>query len=224
MNELLLVVEIVVAFSLILLAKKFFGKEGIFAWIAFASVFAEIQVTKSVDVLGISGTLGNVLFASNFLATDILTECYGFKESKKGVYIALFSVICYLIISQLTIAFVPNDIDIVDSSMKTLFALAPRVCISSTVMFFIANMIDVYFYESLRKKFDGKKMWFRNNVSTILCNCVENFFFVFGAFLFVYPFVDVVMIAISTSLIEIIISLCDTPFLYLAKKIKEVAI
>lgn len=223
MNELLFFVEIIVCFSLLLLAKKLFGKEGIFAWIVFASIFAEIQVTKSINVLGINGTLGNVLFASNFLATDILTECYGFKESKKGVYLALFSVICYLIISQLTIAFIPNDIDMVDGSMKTLFALAPRVCISSTIMFFIANMIDVYFYESLRKKFNGKKMWFRNNVSTILCNCIENFFFVFGAFLFVYPFIDVVMIAISTSLIEIIISLCDTPFLYLAKKIKEVA-
>lgn len=221
MNELLLFVEIIVVFSLLVLSKKFFGKYGVFGWIAFATVFANIQVTKSVDVLGISATLGNVLFASNFLATDILTECYGIKESKKGVFIGLFFAITYIILSQLTLFFVPNEIDMVNDSMKNIFALSSRVCISSITMFFISNIADVYLYNKLKEIFKGKKMWLRNNISTILCNCVENFLFVSGAFLFVYPFKEVMMIAISTSLIEIIVAVCDTPFLYIAKNLKE---
>ena len=64
MNELLLFIEIIIMFSLLLLAKKFFGKEGIFVWIGIASVIANIQVSKCIDIFGISGTLGNVLFAS----------------------------------------------------------------------------------------------------------------------------------------------------------------
>lgn len=221
MNELLLFIEVIIVFSLLLIAKKLFGKDGLYAWIAFATVFANIQVTKSVNVLGVSATLGNVLFSSNFLATDILNECYGIKESKKGVFIGLFSVICYIVMSQITLLFVPNEIDLVNSSMKQLFSLAPRVCISSVVMFFLANITDVYLYDRLKKKYNGKKMWLRNNVATILCNCLENFLFVFGAFLFVYPFIDVIMIALTTCLIEIIVAFCDTPFLYLAKKIKD---
>lgn len=72
----LMFIEIVLFFSLILLIKKTIGKSGLFAWIGMATVLAEIQVTKCITIFGISATLGNVLFASNFLVTDILREYY----------------------------------------------------------------------------------------------------------------------------------------------------
>lgn len=218
MNEVLLFLEIIIVFSIILLAKRLFGKSGLFLWIGIASVLANIQVVKSIDVFGVSASLGNVLFASNFLATDILSECYGKKEAKKGVHIGLFSVVAYLIISQLTLLYVPNEIDIAQNAMSTLFSLSLRVSIASITMFYIANIVDVHLYDKLNKKFKGKKLWLRNNVSTIACNCLENFGFVFLAFTGTYPLNEVLAIAITTCLIEIVIALCDTPFLYLAKK------
>ena len=218
MNEILLFVEIAVTFSLLLLFKKVFGKTGVFVWVAIASIIANIQVLKSVTLFGISATLGNVMFASIFLATDIMSECYGKKEAKKCVYIGVLSIITYLVISQLTLLFTPNDIDVVQSSMQTLFSIAPRACIASVTMFFIANIVDVKIYDLLKRKFKGKKLWVRNNISTIICNCVENFGFVFLAFYAVYPTTELLSIAISTSLIEVVIALCDTPFLYLARR------
>ena len=218
MNELLLFIEIIIMFSLLLLAKKLFGKEGIFVWIGISSVIANIQVSKCIDIFGISGTLGNVLFASVFLATDILNECYSEKDAKKGVYIGLFSVIIYLISMQLSLLFIASDIDVVHDSMVNLFGLAPRICIASVLMFFISNLLDVKIYSKLKNKFKGKKMWIRNNLSTIICNCLDNFGFVFLAFSFSYSFIDIIEIAISTCFLEIIIALCDTPFLYLSKK------
>lgn len=218
MNETLLLIETAIVFSMILLAKELFGKNGLFLWIGIASILANIQVVKSIDIFGISATLGNVLFASNFLATDILSECYGKEEAKKGVYIGLFSVIVYLAITQLSLLFTPNEIDVAQNAMQTLFSLAPRVCIASLTMFFVANYIDVHLYERLSKRFKGKKLWLRNNVSTITCNCLENFGFVLLAFLGTYPLSEVLWIAVSTCIIEIGIAICDTPFLYLATK------
>ena len=122
---------------------------------------------------------------------------------------------------QLSIVFIPNEIDEVNSAMKTLFGFAPRICISSLIMFFIANLVDVKLYNYLKKKCKNKKLWFRNNISTIICNCLENFGFVFLVFLFTYPFIDILEIAISTCIIEILIAVCDTPFLYIASKIKD---
>ena len=213
MNELLLFVEIVVVFSLLLLTKKFFGKNGLFIWIAIATVTAEIQVVKSINIFGLSGTLGNVMFASNFLATDILNELYSKEDAKKGVYVGLWAVIIFIIFTQFTLLFKPNSIDMANESMKVLFGLVPRVSISSITMFFIANMADVYIYSI----FKDKKLWLRNNISTILCNSIENFFFVFFAFVGLYFFKDIMIIALSTTLIEVVIAICDTPFLYMSK-------
>lgn len=220
MNEVLLFIEIIVVFTTILIAKRLFGKSGLFLWIGIASILANIQVVKSVDIFGISATLGNVLFASNFLATDILNECYSKKDARKGVYIGLFSVIVYLVITQLTLLFIPNNIDTAQNPMSTLFSLSLRVSIASITMFYIANIVDVHLYAYLDNKFKGKKLWLRNNVSTITCNCLENFGFVFLAFIGTYPLNEVLAIALSTCIIEIGIALCDTPFLYLAKKVR----
>lgn len=219
MNEILLIIEVVAMFSALLLFKKFFGVYGLLSWIALASVMANIQVVKSVEIFGISGTVGNVLFASVFLATDLLRECYGKDMAKQGVYVGIASVLLFLAVTQITLLYVPCDIDIAQNAMQTLFELSPRVCGASLIMFAVSNLLSVYIYDKLFTLCKGGKMWLRNNITTGFCNCLENFGFVFLAFAGVYPFEEVLAIALSTCIIELGIALCDTPFLYIGKKI-----
>ena len=216
MNLLLLFIEIIVYFGVLLLLNKFFKKEGVYVWIAIASIMANIQVCKSIDILGISATLGNVLFASNFLATDILNELYGKKSAKKGVVIGGVAIIISIIMTQITLLFIPNEFDFVQESMKTLFDFNLRVSLSSLFMYILANYADVLLYAKLK----NLKLWQKNNLCTILCNCLENFGFVFLAFGGLMSFKEILIIALSTSAIETIIAIFDTPFLYLARKFK----
>lgn len=220
-NALLLILVIPFLFSAVLAALKWFGREGLYAWIALASVLANIIVAKNIVILGLDATLGNVLFSSVFLATDILTEYDGAKAARRGVFIGLFSVFIYLAVIQISLLFLPSRIDTVHDSMKALFALAPRICLASVLMFFLANIMDVVLYQALRERFGGKKMWLRNNLCTIVCNCLENFGFVTLAFAGVYPVRELMMIAVSTSILETFIAVCDTPFLYLAGRINR---
>ena len=85
-------------------------------------------------------------------------------------------------------------------------------------MFLICNMADINIYNKLKNKYPNK-MWLRNNVSTILCNCIENYFFNTLAFIGIFPVSVIISIATTTTIIEIVIALCDTPFLYLSKKL-----
>ena len=219
MNEILFFTSILIVFGLLVATSRFFGRSGLIAWCAFISILAEISVTKGVTLFGINTTLGNVTFASNFLATDILTELYGEKSAKKAVYVGIWGVVVYLIVSQLMLLYRPSSIDLADGAMQTLFGFAPRICISSVVMLFAANFLDVRLYAVLKRKTGGRLMWLRNNLCTILCNCGENFLFTAGAFWGVYEPKDILTIACSASVIEIIAALCDTPFLYLARRL-----
>lgn len=119
------------------------------------------------------------------------------------------------------ILFKPNNLDFSQKSMETIFGLIPRISIASIVMLTISNFADIKLYSWLKEKTNNKYMWFRNNVSTILCNGLENFIFIFLCFVGVYSMNDMFVIAMSTTIIETIIALCDTPFLYLSKKIKD---
>ena len=217
MNTFIFFIEIIIVYGSLVLVDKFIGKPGVFAWIAFASVLANIITSGQVTTLGLDVAMGTVLFSSVYLATDILTEKYGFEESKKGVYIGLIFVVLFMLLSQIWIRYCPSEFDYIIPSLRQIFTLSLRVSISSVVMFFLSNLCDVYIFNTFRKRHGDKKLWLRNNVSTILCNCLENFFFIMGAFLGVYTFKDCLSIALGTSLIEIVAGLCDTPFLYWSK-------
>lgn len=217
-NISLLLVEIVCTFGAVVLANRFFGKYGLLAWIPVASILANIMTAKTVNIFGLSSTMGTVLFASTFLATDILTENYDVRLAKKGVFMGMFGTLFYIVSSQIAIRYIPSAFDYAHDSMVTIFSLSLRISVSSVIMYFVANMVDVYLYNKLRVKMNGKHMWLRNNVSTILCNCLENFFFMFMAFIGTFDLKTVVIMALSTSVIEIIAGICDTPFLYMATK------
>ncbi|MBE5844729.1 MAG: VUT family protein [Butyrivibrio sp.] len=218
MNLFLGIFELVVVFSGVIIMDKLFGKWGLYTWMALAVVFANIQVTKQVDIASVSTALGNVMFASTYLATDILNEKYSDKASKNAVKIAAGALVAYIVFAQFTLAFVPNSYDAVNPGMQNIFAMSVRITAASGVMFVLSNWLDVILYQKIKEKTGGKHMWFRNNISTIVCNCAENFAFSVLAFIGTYPLLYCLEIAVAGSLIEMLIAFCDTPFLYLAKR------
>lgn len=221
MNELIIIGEIIVVFSILLLCKKLFGKSGIIAWVAIATVLANIITAKNVNIMGLSTAIGTVMFASTFLATDILTEFYSVDDAKKAVRIGLFSNIILIVSTQIALLYKPSDFDYANGAMQTLFSLNLRISIASALMYYIANMADIFVFSKIKAKTAGKKLWLRNNVATILCNCLENFGFIGLAFAGIYDLATIMTIAISTSIIEALVAVCDTPFLYAAKKLKN---
>lgn len=219
MNIVLGIISIIATFSIVVCMEKMFKKEGLYVWISIATITANILVCKSIDILGLTASLGNVMFASIFLATDILSEKYDVKDSRKAVMLAIVSQIIFILATTLAVSYIPSETDLSNESMKTLFSINARVSISSIVMFGASNMLDIYLFEKIKKKFP-KQLWLRNNVSTIISNCLENYFFVFFAFVGIYDYSTILSIATTTSILEIIIAICDTPFMYIAKKLK----
>lgn len=89
-NEIFGVATFLVTFILMVIMFRCFGKQGLIAWVAIGTIIANIQVIKTVHIFGISATLGNVMFASIYLATDILNDIYGRKVAKRGMVRILF--------------------------------------------------------------------------------------------------------------------------------------
>ena len=78
-NEIILLLSVVVLFGGLVATFRFFGKDGIYCWNVICTIAANIEVLILVDAFGMEMTLGNVIFASTFLATDICSELYGKK-------------------------------------------------------------------------------------------------------------------------------------------------
>lgn len=157
------------------------------------------------------------MFASNFLATDILSEKYLKDYAYKAVIIGLVMNLLFTFFMQIALLYIPSSTDISNESMKTLFNLNLRVSLSSSLLYFLSNYLDIYLFNKLKEKYPNK-LWLRNNVSTIISNCLENYLFVTLSFIGIYDINTIISIATTTSIIEIFLAILDTPFLYLSKK------
>lgn len=226
MNELLLIITLLIEFTLVVLAYKFFGKKGLFAWIALATVLANVEVLLLVKAFGIEMTLGNVLFASTFLATDILSEKYDKKTAQQGVFFGIAASVVFLVISASWLLYRPSANDMNFEFFHDIFAKTPRIIIASVVVYAIAEFLDVFLYHKVwkatSKAGDRKRgLWIRNNVATIVSQIVNAVLYNLLAFGGVYPANTMVSIIVANILIYVATSFADTPFLYLARSLEK---
>lgn len=99
-NEVLLVLSIFIIYGSVIAFFKLFGKQGLYCFTVLATIAANIEVLIVIVAFGMEMTLGNVLFASTFLVTDIISELYGKKESRKAVHIGIATSVTFIILSQ----------------------------------------------------------------------------------------------------------------------------
>lgn len=208
-------------FVFVTLAYKFFDKTGVYAWITLATIIANIEVMKCVDIFGMPLTLGNITYGSIFLATDILSEKYGLKSARKGVFIGFFSLLVLTLITQIDILFIPNQDDFVQEAMKTLFTLTPRICFGSMIAYLVSNSLDITLYEMIKELSPNNRfIWLRNNVATMTSQFVDTLIFTLISFWGIFSAQIVWQLCVTTYLVKIIIAILDTPFLYIANFIK----
>ena len=220
-NSVLFLVSIVFYLFAVIAAYKWFGRTGLYVFTAISAILANIQVCKNIDIFGLSTTAGNVLYAASFLVTDILSEKYGKKAAKKAVYVGIFTTVIFLVGMQGLLSFTPNGSDIMDPAMQQLFGLVPRVAIASIVGYMCSQTIDVTLYHFIWKKTgDNEKwLWARNCGSTLTSQAVDTLVFTFIAFWGIYENGIFVSILLTTYLFKAFVAFCDTPFVYLARKI-----
>ncbi|MGN0135744.1 queuosine precursor transporter [Anaerotignum sp.] len=223
-NELLLILTLLLTFSAVLVFYKLFGKTGLHVWTAIATITANIEVLILVEAFGMEQTLGNVLFASNFLVTDILSELHGKEDANKAVNIGIAASIAFIFLSQSWFLYTPAANDWASESIYAIFSNTPRLMLASLLVYAICQKFDVWAYHKwwafTQKKFGDKErfLWLRNNGSTLVSQLLNTVLYTFGAFLGTYELETLLSICISSYLIFIVTSLADTPFVYLAKK------
>jgi uncharacterized integral membrane protein (TIGR00697 family) len=219
------VLSIIVIYGSVILLYKYFGKLGLFCWTAIATILANIEVLRVVDAFGIEQTLGNVLFASTFLVTDILSEKEGAKTANKAVVMGIATSVIFIIISQSWLLYSPASSDWAGDSFQTIFSNTPRLILASLVVYAICQKLDVWLYHrwwKMTERICGDKkrfLWVRNNFSTLISQAFNTVLYNVAAFWGVYDGKTLASICLGGYIVFIVTSLVDTPAIYLARRI-----
>jgi hypothetical protein len=216
-NELYWGILLLVNFAVILLMFRFFGREGLAVWMGVSVIAANIQVIKTVEILGVTATLGNIVYASSFLITDILSENYGKEAARRVVYYGLAVIAGFTLLMNLALLFEPAAGDFAHDSLHVIFGFLPRIAAASLTAYLVSQLHDVWAYAFWKKRFDRVgQIWIRNNLSTMVSQLVDSVVFTTIAFAGVFGFGVFLEIVLTTYLLKVIVAAADTPFVYVA--------
>lgn len=223
-NEIVLVASLIVIYSMVLGVFAIFKVNGLYLWTIIATITANIEVMILVHAFGMDMTLGNVLFGSTFLVTDILSELYGKGEARRAVWLGIATSAIFIIISQSWFLYTPSQNDQMYSHFQAMFTNTPRLMIVSIAVYVISQLFDVWLYHkwwafTTKKTGDPDKyLWLRNNGSTLVSQILNTFLYNFGAFWGAYDIKTLLSLCLATYVIFIVTSLADTPFLYIVRR------
>lgn len=226
-NELLIAISFILIYGGVVLFYRLFGKGGLLAFNILATLVANIEVLLLVRAFGVEMTLGNVLFASTFLITDILSENHGRKDANRAVVISTLCSVFFVAISQLWLLYTPSENDWASGAFHTIFSNTPRVVCASLGVYLVAQLTDVWLYHKwwdwCKKRFgdSSKGLWIRNNGSTMISQLLNTLLYTFLAFYGTYSFQTLISIFASSYVIYIVTSLLDTPFVYWSRNINR---
>lgn len=151
-----------------------------------AFLASNIAAAKLVYFMGITFSGGMVTFPLLYVINDIVTEVYGFRESRRIIWLALF--LNFLLFSILYgIVYLPSySNDINHTAFNVVFSLSPRIFLASMCSYLIAEFLNSFTLTRLKIKFKGSYFGIRALISTFCAALIDT------AIFFCIVFIDVV--------------------------------
>ncbi len=217
-NELLWIAFALVDLTMVLVVFRYFGGVGLYGLIVFNLILCNIQVLKTVELFGLTTTLGNILYASVFLSTDLLGEYYGKERARKAVLLGFVALVLATVYMQIALRFIPATSDFADPHLQAIFGLLPRLAVASMTAYLISQLHDIWAFHFWKERTQGRHLWLRNNLSTMVSQLLDSTIFCAIAFIGVFPRSVWLEILLTTYLVKLVVAAMDTPFIYLAKR------
>ncbi|MBU0496895.1 MAG: queuosine precursor transporter [Candidatus Thermoplasmatota archaeon] len=163
-------------------------------------------------------SVGILLFPILFLITDIVEEVHGRKKVHELIVIGMITLLVVLAVTTIAVLLPFADRSLVKDEYTTIFGTTIRIFIASITAFILSQFHDAWAFNFWREKTQGKHLWLRNNLSTIVSTLIDTTIFMFIAF---YGLTDkftvlyVFSLIIPYWLVKVLFALFDTPFCYL---------
>lgn len=119
--------------------------------------------------------VGVLAYPLTFLCTDFVSELYGRARANALVWVGLLVNIWVLFIFKIGGAMPGMEVEGVDAStFEAIKSIATDTIFGSMAAYMIAQFVDVYIFHYLKEKTKGKKLWFRNNASTLISQLLDS--------------------------------------------------
>ncbi len=176
--------------------KVFWILSGIF--LSAMTLLNVVGITKFVNIFGLNVAVGVLPYPLTFLCTDLISELYGKKRANfvvgLGFFVNLFVLFClwlgqvlpavsfeamppWQILNLSEAVFLPDGSSVngAVSLYSFIYFCTSGAVVASMVAYLTAQFVDVHIFHFVKEKTEGRHLWLRNNVSTLISQFIDSF-------------------------------------------------
>lgn len=158
---------------------------------------------------------GTILFPISYIFGDILTEVYGYRRSRRAIWIgfgsAFLMAVVFVAVGKLPGAPGWENQEAYDQ----ILGLTPRIVLASLVAYFAGEFSNSFTLAKMKVLTRGRWLWSRTIGSTLIGEGVDTALFVAIAFAGVWPTSLLLKVLISNYIFKVLFEAAATPLTYL---------
>lgn len=183
-----------------------------------------------LDILGFvmdfNLTAGALIWPVVFITTDLINEYFGKPGVKRISYVTALLILYAFLIIFMAIGLPPaawwaqitdadGNVFNMDLAFNRVLGQGLRIIAGSLAAFLIAQLVDVFVFQRLRRATGNRWLWLRATGSTLVSQLVDSFVVLFIAFYGIFSNNQIIAIGITNYIYKFSVAILLTPVIYL---------
>lgn len=157
---------------------------------------------------------GTLLFPLSYIFGDILTEVYGFRKSRRVIWLGFISALVMSLVLYVVQILPPAKDWTNQQAFESLLGFVPRIVLGSLVAYFAGEFTNSITLSLLKKKTKGRFLWLRTISSTIIGEGLDTIVFCVIAFYGTLPSEVLISVIVSNYIFKCSVEILLTPVTY----------
>lgn len=177
-------------------------------------LISNIASTKILTLWKFTFDGGTILFPLSYIFGDILTEVYGFKRSRRVIWLGFISALLMSLVLYVVQKLPPSTDWPNQQAFEALLGPVPRIVIASMLAYFVGEFSNSITLSILKIKTRGRFLWVRTILSTIIGEGIDTLVFCMIAFYGTLPGDVLWAVIISNYIFKCSVEIIFTPATY----------
>ena len=177
-------------------------------------VLSNILAVKMVQIGPFVFDGGTLLFPFSYIFGDVLTEVYGYRDTRKVIWTG-FVFLIFMAFNVWLVSILPAEGGWnLQSDFNNILLQMPRISLGIICGYFIGEYSNTTVLSKMKVLTGGKHLWMRTIGSTLIGELLDSIIFVAISFWGLYAASILMVMAFSNYLFKTMIEVVFTPFTY----------
>lgn len=177
-------------------------------------LISNIASTKILTLWKFTFDGGTILFPLSYIFGDILTEVYGYRNSRKVIWTGFFCALLMSLVLWIVQILPPASDWMNQAAFESLLGFIPRIVVASLLAYIAGEFSNSIILSKLKIRTKGKYLWLRTISSTLIGEGIDTAIFCFVAFYGVLPTELLISVILSNYIFKCGIEILFTPVTY----------